>query len=51
LTGPNGEKALHNIWGMHSAVGMGALSMAVLVLYAAVVFKSAIRLFTKAGAS
>jgi ABC-2 type transport system permease protein len=51
LTGPSGVKALHNIWGLHSATAMAALSMAVLVAYALVIFNRAIRLFTRAGTS
>lgn len=51
LTGPSGVVALHNIWGLHSAPAMAALSMAVLVLYCAVFTSSAIRLFTKASTS
>jgi ABC-2 type transport system permease protein len=51
LTGPSGVKALHNIWGLHSATAMAALSMAVLVAYAVVIFNGAIRLFTRAGTS
>jgi ABC-2 type transport system permease protein len=51
LTGPSGVKALHNIWGLHSATTMAALSMAVLVAYALVIFNGAIRLFTRAGTS
>jgi ABC-2 type transport system permease protein len=51
LTGPSGTRALHNIWGLQSAPEMAALSMAVLVAYAFVIFNGAIRLFTKAGTS
>jgi ABC-2 type transport system permease protein len=51
LTGPSGARALHNIWGLHSAGTMAALSLAVLVAYALVIFTAAIRLFNKAGTS
>ncbi|HVM68119.1 MAG TPA: ABC transporter permease [Acidimicrobiales bacterium] len=51
LTGAAGVTALHNIWGLHSAAGMAALSLAVLVLYTVVFLSAAIRLFTKAGTS
>jgi hypothetical protein len=43
--------ALHDIWGLHSAPAMAAPSMTVVVLYALVIFKGAIRLFTRAGTS
>lgn len=51
LTGQSGVTALHNIWGLQDAPTMAGLSMAVLVLYAAVLMNGAIRLFTKAGTS
>ncbi|HEX3547238.1 MAG TPA: ABC transporter permease [Mycobacterium sp.] len=51
IAGPSGIRALHNIWGLHNATQMAALSMLVLVAYATVVFAGAIRLFTKAGTS
>jgi ABC-type polysaccharide/polyol phosphate export permease len=51
LTPHSGVTALHNIWGLHSAPTMAALSMAVLVLYALVISNGAIRLFTRAGTS
>jgi len=51
LTPSSGVRALHNIWGMHSATEMALLSLLVLVAYAVVVFAGAVRLFTKAGTS
>jgi ABC-2 type transport system permease protein len=51
IAGPSGVRALHNIWGLHSAPEMAILSLLVLVAYATVVFAGAIRLFTKAGTS
>jgi ABC-2 type transport system permease protein len=51
LTGQSGVTALHNIWGLHSAPAMAALSMGVLVLYGVAILNGAIRLFTKAGTS
>jgi ABC-2 type transport system permease protein len=51
LTGRSGVIALHNIWGLHNAAAMAALSMGVLVLYAIVILRGAIRLFTRAGTS
>ena len=51
LTAHSGVTALHNIWGLHSAPTMAALSMAVLVIYTLVIFNGAFRLFTKAGTS
>jgi ABC-2 type transport system permease protein len=51
IAGPSGVRALHNIWGLHNAAEMAALSMLVLVVSAVVVFAGAIRLFTKAGTS
>lgn len=49
IAGPSGVRALHNIWGLHSATAMAALSLLVLVAYATVIFAGAIRLFAKAG--
>jgi ABC-2 type transport system permease protein len=49
LTGRSGVIALHNIWGLHSAPVMAALSIGVLFLYAGVILNGAIRLFTRAG--
>jgi ABC-2 type transport system permease protein len=51
LTGPSGVGALHNIWGLHSAPTMAALSMVVLCLYATVALRGAVRLFSRAGTS
>lgn len=51
MTGRAGVTALHNIWGLQSAPVMAALSLAVLVIYAAIFLNGAIRLFTKAGTS
>jgi ABC-2 type transport system permease protein len=51
IAGSSGVRALHNIWGLHSAVEMAVLSMLVLVVYAVVVFAAALRLFAKAGTS
>ena len=51
LTGPAGGVALHNIWGLHSVAEMAGLSFGVLVLYAVVVLRVAVRLFTRAGTS
>jgi ABC-2 type transport system permease protein len=51
LTGRSGVIALHNIWGLHNAAAMAALSMGVLVLYAVAILRGAIRLFTRAGTS
>ena len=51
IAGPSGVRALHNIWGLHSAMAMAALSLLVLVAYATVAFAGAIRLFAKAGTS
>jgi ABC-2 type transport system permease protein len=51
MTGHSGVTALHNIWGLHSASTMAALSMGVLVLYSVIIMAGAIRLFTKAGTS
>jgi ABC-2 type transport system permease protein len=46
-----GATALHNIWGLSSAPGMAALSLLVLLLYAGLFMRLAIRLFTKRGTS
>jgi ABC-2 type transport system permease protein len=51
LTPASGARALHNIWGLHSAPEMAALSMAVLVLFTLVTYRGATRLFAKAGTS
>jgi ABC-2 type transport system permease protein len=51
LTPASGARALHNIWGLHSAPEMAALSMAVLVLFTVVTYRGATRLFAKAGTS
>jgi ABC-2 type transport system permease protein len=51
IAGPSGVRALHNIWGLHSATTMAVLSLLVVVAYAVVIFAGAIRLFTKAGTS
>ena len=51
LTQHSGVTALHNIWGLHSAPVMAALSLGVLLLYAVVIVSGAIRLFTRAGTS
>ena len=51
MTGASGVRALHNIWGLHSAPEMAALSMAVLLAYAVLIVSGALRLFTKAGTS
>jgi ABC-2 type transport system permease protein len=51
IGGASGLRALHNIWGLQSATQMAMLSLLVLVVWAAVVFAGAIRLFTKAGTS
>jgi ABC-2 type transport system permease protein len=51
MTGPSGVAALHNIWGLHDASAMAALSMGVLLLYAMVISVGAIRLFSRAGTS
>jgi hypothetical protein len=51
VAGHSGVRALHNIWGLHSATQMAVLSLLVLVVYATVVFAGAIRLFTRAGTS
>jgi ABC-2 type transport system permease protein len=51
LTSTNGAQALHNIWGMHSAGTMAALSLGVVALYAVLILGAAIRLFSRAGQS
>lgn len=51
IGGQSGVRALHNIWGLHSATEMAMFSMLVLVAFAIVAFAGAIRLFTKAGTS
>ena len=48
LTGQGGQ-ALHNIWGMHDAAAMAALSLLVLAGYAGLVLTVALRAFTRAG--
>ena len=51
LTAHSGAVSLHNIWGMSNVTLMATLSLAVVALYALVIFMGAIRLFTKAGTS
>ncbi len=51
IAGPSGVRALHNIWGLHSATAMAALSLLVLVAYATVAFAGAIRLIGRTGTS
>jgi len=51
MTGASGTRALHNIWGLQSAPEMAALSLVVLLAYAALIVTAALRLFTKAGTS
>jgi len=51
IAGPSGVRALHNIWGLHSAPAMAVLSFGVLVAYAVLVGTGALRLFAKAGTS
>ena len=51
LTTSSGTTALHNIWGMHNAAAMAALSIAVVTAYTIAAFAAAVRLFTKAGTS
>jgi ABC-2 type transport system permease protein len=51
LTSGSGNVALHNIWGMHNATEMAALSLGVIALYAAVILAGALRLFARAGTS
>jgi ABC-2 type transport system permease protein len=50
LTGQGGQ-ALHNIWGLSNEIEMAALSIAVLLAYAAVITAGAVRLFTRSGTS
>ena len=50
LTSHSGTVVLHNIWGMRSATGMAALSLGVIVVYAVVAFRGAVRLFARVGA-
>jgi len=50
LTGDHGQ-ALRNIWGTHDATGMAALSLLVVVAFAAAALAGAVRLFTKAWTS
>jgi ABC-2 type transport system permease protein len=47
----HGSQALRDIWGMPNATEMAALSLAVIAVYALVIYTAAIRLFTKAGTS
>ena len=51
LTPNSGTVALRNIWGMHDATTMAAMSLAVVGLYAVVLTTVAIRLFTNSGTS
>ena len=51
MTGASGMRALRNIWGLQSAPEMAALSLVVLLVYAALIVTAALRLFTKAGTS
>jgi len=51
MTGASGMRALRNIWGLQSAPEMAALSLVVLLAYAALIVTAALRLFTKAGTS
>ena len=51
IAGPSGVRALHNIWGLHSAPAMAVLSFGVLVAYALLIGTGALRLFAKAGTS
>jgi len=42
----NDASALHDIWGMHSASGMAALSLLVVAAFALVLTRAAIRVFS-----
>jgi ABC-2 type transport system permease protein len=43
------ETGLHNIWGMHSAAGMAALSLAVVASFAVVLTVVSVRVFTRSA--
>ena len=45
----NDASALHDIWGMHSASGMAALSLLVVAAFALVLTRAAIRVFSHAA--
>jgi len=47
----HGGQALRNIWGMTNDTTMAALSLGVLLLYAALAMTAAVRFFAKAGTS
>ncbi len=51
LTEKSGAQPLHNIWGMHNDVAMGALSLGVILVYTVLLVALAVRLFTKMGTS
>jgi ABC-2 type transport system permease protein len=51
LTGRAGVTALHNIWGLSNATAMAFLSLAVVVAYAGLSLRGALRLFEKARSS
>jgi ABC-2 type transport system permease protein len=51
LTPAAGYDALHNIWGLQSGVLMASLSLVVLVVYATLALKVAVRLFSRSAAS
>jgi ABC-2 type transport system permease protein len=51
MTGHSGVTALHNIWGLSNAPLMATLSLGVLVLFALLITRGAVRLFSKAGTS